>query len=435
MNLKDIREYIANILDYDPSSNVQYSAQIDDIINQHYRMLFSIKAFTFAQKEVEIPIKTDATFTASGVYNPALLATIVTATTAVPTWIEGNIVEINEVEYEVLYIDAGTPTTFYIKDNIATFTNVSIRFKQRFIKLPQDCVSILQVGRRSMTIAPSAVGRYVPLTRYEDEYYNLPLDEVNIPNYWVMQDSVSITSPSHPPAVTASATSAGQGARTVRVAMSYVLNDKRGQDFELESGLSPFTDTLSLSDTQRLTVTPPSLAKHGFSRRIYILNDSETPEFDGVYEVGTLIDTKISAAVNIDFTLASFTNGTFVLDNQRYKYPEGYAQQIRLYPRQSEDFNISVRYIYRPARLVEDTDTPELPQSHHLLLAYASLMDILNKHDNGPLATVYKNKYDEEIIKMEQRFLTQKPRRFVKGFMKESGVDTVPMFTPLKRVP
>ena len=62
-------------------------------------------------------------------------------------------------------------------------------------------------------------------------------------------------------------------------------------------------------------------------------------------------------------------------------------------------------------------------------------MDVLNKHDNAPLANVYKSKYEREIIKMEQRFLTQKPRRFVKGFMKESGVDTVPMFTPLKRVP
>ena len=48
---------------------------------------------------------------------------------------------------------------------------------------------------------------------------------------------------------------------------------------------------------------------------------------------------------------------------------------------------------------------------------------------------VIKKKYEEEVIKMEQRFLTQKPRRFVKGFMKESGVDTVPMFTPLRRIP
>ena len=94
-----------------------------------------------------------------------------------------------------------------------------------------------------------------------------------------------------------------------------------------------------------------------------------------------------------------------------------------------------MRYVYIPKRLQEPTDTPELPQSHHLILAYACLMDVLGKHDNPTLAGIYRRKYERELIKIEQRFLTQKPRRFVKGFMKESGVDTVPMFTPLKRIP
>jgi len=123
------------------------------------------------------------------------------------------------------------------------------------------------------------------------------------------------------------------------------------------------------------------------------------------------------------------------LDNERFQYTEGYRQQLRLYPRQSEDFELSVRYVYIPNRLQEPTDTPELPQSHHLILAYACLMDVLNKHDNPTLAGIYRRKYENELVKMEQRFLTQKPRRFVKGFMKESGVDTVPMFTPLRRIP
>jgi len=123
------------------------------------------------------------------------------------------------------------------------------------------------------------------------------------------------------------------------------------------------------------------------------------------------------------------------LDNERFPYTEGYRQQLRLYPRQNEDFEVSVRYVYIPSRLQEATDTPELPQSHHLILAYACLMDVLNKHDNPTLAGIYRRKYENELVKMEQRFLTQKPRRFVKGFMKESGVDTVPMFTPLRRIP
>ena len=71
MNLKDIRQYIANVIDYDPESNVDYTAQIDMIINYHYQQLFSTKAFTFAQKEESFEVYTDITYTASGIYNGA----------------------------------------------------------------------------------------------------------------------------------------------------------------------------------------------------------------------------------------------------------------------------------------------------------------------------------------------------------------------------
>ena len=435
MNLQDIRQYIANIIDYDPSTNREYTQQIDDVINHHYRMLFAAKAFTFAQKEVKLSIYTDDTRTASGSYNGVNKIFVVDTTNDLPSWIEGNIVEIDGVEYDVLYKDPVTLTRFYIDATMANFTGLTIKFKQRFIRLPQDCVSLLQVGRRSASISPSAVGRFIPLTRYEDEYYNLPLDEVNIPNYWIIQDSISMKAPTRPPTTTVNATSAGQGIRSVRVAQTYVKWDSAGQKYEMESGLSSFSDEIELNDTQQLRINVPVLASRiPFARRIYIFNSNNTQEFKGIYEVKK-IDVGGGGNIDIDFTQDSFEDGTFILDNERYSYFDGYVQRLRLYPRQSEDFELSVRYIYRPIRLQEDTDTPELPQSHHLILAYACLMDVLNKHDNPTLAGIYRRKYERELVKMEQRFLTQKPRRFVKGFMKESGVDTVPMFTPLRRIP
>ena len=435
MNLQDIRQYIANIIDYDPSTNREYTQQIEDVINHHYRMLFAEKAFSFAQKEVKLEVYTDATRIASGNYVSVSKLTVVDSTSDLPAWIEGNIVEIEGTEYEVLYRDPFVMTRFYIDASFGMFTSKTIKFKQRFIRLPQDCVSLLQVGRRSYTISPTDVGRFIPLTRYEDEYYNLPLDEVNIPNYWIIQDSISMRTPTRPPTVTANTTTAGQGVRSVRVAQTYVKWDSDGQKYEMESGLSSFSEEIELSDTQQLRINVPVLpSRIPFARRIYIYNANNTQEFKGVYEVDK-VDVGGGGNVDIDFTQDSFEDGTFILDNERYSYFDGYAQRLRLYPRQNEDFELSIRYIYRPPRLQEDTDTPQLPQSHHLILAYACLMDVLNKHDNPTLAGIYRRKYEREVVKMEQRFLTQKPRRFVKGFMKESGVDTVPMFTPLRRIP
>lgn len=103
MNLQDIRQYIANIIDYDPSTNREYTQQIEDVINHHYRMLFAEKAFSFAQKEVKLEVHTDATRVASGNYVSVSKLTVVDSTSDLPAWIEGNIVEIEGTEYEVLY--------------------------------------------------------------------------------------------------------------------------------------------------------------------------------------------------------------------------------------------------------------------------------------------------------------------------------------------
>ena len=435
MNLKDLREYIANVIDYDPSANADYNKQVDSIINHYYRMLFSSKEFTFAQKEVKVEVYKDQTVSATATYNMSSKLTTLYATLGLPAWAEGNIVEIEGVEYDVLYNEPGNSNECFVEGNVSYTGAKSIRFKNRFIRLPVDCVALLQVGRQSMTIAPSAVGRYVPMTRFEDEYYNMPLDEVNIPNYWIIQDDFMLTAPVVPPIVAVHASTAGKGVRTVRCAQTYLKWEKNGTAGEVESGLSPFSDPIELADNQILQITYPALPNNKpYARRVYIIDDSTSPKFKGVYEINK-VDPGFASTQLVEFTETEFSNGTFVLNNEQFKYPEGYRQQLRLYPRQNEDFELSVRYIYNPTQLVEDTDTPELPQSHQICLAYACLWDILNKHDNLSLGGIYKKKYMAEVIKMEQRFLTQKPRRFVKGFMKESGVDTLPMFTPLRRIP
>ena len=88
MNLREIREYIANITDYDPNVNKDYSAQVDNVINETYRMLFSEKPFTFAQKEVKIPIYTDAEYTASGVTGVIAGLTKIIIQPSLPDWVD-----------------------------------------------------------------------------------------------------------------------------------------------------------------------------------------------------------------------------------------------------------------------------------------------------------------------------------------------------------
>ena len=96
---------------------------------------------------------------------------------------------------------------------------------------------------------------------------------------------------------------------------------------------------------------------------------------------------------------------------------------------------MTVRYMYKPPRLVEDHDTPEFPNAHHLVLAYMALEQIYMKTDNLTQSNMYRMKADSEVVKMEKRYLTQAPKRWVKQFMPDGRTDAQPIYTALRHTP
>lgn len=63
------------------------------------------------------------------------------------------------------------------------------------------------------------------------------------------------------------------------------------------------------------------------------------------------------------------------------------------------------RYYRKPHRMGLQTDTPELPIEFHQLVIIKVLHDIYSKHDNLAQAQNYKKKYDEEIKRLERRYV------------------------------
>ena len=123
----------------------------------------------------------------------------------------------------------------------------------------------------------------------------------------------------------------------------------------------------------------------------------------------------------------------FEFNTEPYTAIDGNTQRIRLYPRQDQDYDITVRYMFRPQPLVNDNDTPEMPSSAHHILAYMALRELFVKLDNLPQANMYERKVAQEMVKLEQRYLTQIPRRFVKRGMLDGVVNPLPLYTPLTR--
>ena len=413
---------VANIVDYDPSVEA-YSNQITDLLNDAYYRLFSEKPFTFAQKEEIVVARGDLTYSL-GLTNGSSAVTMPIGTAATSAF-EGQIVEIDGTEYTIAWVNAAG-TTFYLTELFPGATAAySSTVKFRYLDMPQDCVALMNVAKRSMTLTPQEPGMFTALARYEDEYYNLPLDEVNLPHYWVPADEFHVTTPR---AVGTIVPSTAGAINTVNVSMSYVFAGR-------ESALSTPTEvTTTAANGGLLTITFDVLPNEtGYYRKIYISNP--TKNWKGYRAVRTtpgsgallLIDPQTNPGV---YGMPDFDDA-WEFQSYPYTASDGTTQRIRLYPRQDKDYNITVRYMYRPNPMVNDNDTPEFPSASHQILGYMALKEIFVKLDNLPQANLYERKAAQEMIRLEQRYLTQIPRRFIKRGMVDGRLSPLPLYTPL----
>ena len=118
------------------------------------------------------------------------------------------------------------------------------------------------------------------------------------------------------------------------------------------------------------------------------------------------------------------------------KFPEsgGATKRIRLYLRQSEDYDLSVRYVYRPQQLNEDRDTVEIPSSHAIYaIGYAVLENMAMNTDNDSRAVYYQRKKEQVLEELDSHFLTSIARRYIKDYM--SNRRMAPLYTKLTRNP
>ena len=413
MDLQALRDYATNVLDYDPTANPTFRAQLDRLLTDAYERIWSEKPWQFAQRDAGIVARPDAP-AAIGATNGS--PNLTHAGALLVGVMDGQIIEIGGEEYTIAYVRSGVLA--YLTEPFRGTTgayNANVIF--RFLDLPADAQMVMNVTHRTNSITPSDPGMMVALTRYEDEYYNLPLGEVSIPRYWVPQDPMTVPAPLTPSGVATVVAAPGKGARTIEIAMA---NEWGGRS----SGLSQVT-TLSLSDTQEVTLTPGVIPNQSGLYRVYYLRSPDL----GLYAFRRVTDTVGVSAVapnggvtlTPDTSVTNLTNQAYTLTAQRYQGDGGMRERFRLHPRQAEENTYTVRYLARPRPLVESTDTPDIPAAHRVVIAYLALVQILFKADNAAQSALYEKRADQEILKMERRYLIEAARRIVIGNFNTAG--------------
>lgn len=428
--LKDIRDFVKRNLDYTPTST-DFDKTLNQLINVQYMDLFTAKPYNFAQKEAKVKVYKDVTHSNVAAGGTSSAPTLTLSSGTLPTWIEGQIVEISTIggtaENEITFRQSSTVARYKGQYLFGTST---ITFKNRYIDLPEDCVEILNVSRRSLEITANNTGMYQAISRYEDEWHNLPLDETGEPYYWVYTDDYHLYSPSKF-AATGTGTAAGHGIRTVEVACAFAYRGANTDDYGIRySGLSS-PITVSLTDAQKLNVQISSdYSVDGLYKVVCFKSESNA------WNNWRILDLDDPTAFNktYDLTLAELQSNDVQVNYEKAPENGGNTKRIRLYQRQDEDYELSIRYVYRPQSMNEDQDTVEIPSSHAVYaIGYAVLENMAMNTDNDQRSVYYQKKKEQALDELDSHFLTSQARRYVKSYMSNKRMP--PIYTKLTRTP
>lgn len=440
MNLSELRAFCGNILDWDPD-NSQYKADLNKFLNEAQTRLLSDAPWSFRMFDVPCQAWTDSTFEI-GVANGS--ATITTSGTfplstsaALPgSPLDGAVAHFtdsSDVEHEIpiAWVSA-TNTAYFTRDYLGVTGTYTATFRQRKLYLPADTLKVNTVADLSQGTIPRP---QAVLTRFAEVRYGVDRTQLGTPVAYVPYSGVR-TNP--PRAVNGVSTTVGvsQGVRTINVYMCNVLTPTQpdassypqGVSGGRESALSA-VETYSLTALQTLSFTPETIPNvSGLYRRYYFT----CPEA-GIYAPVRVVSAggtpaagrdTVSPAGGVtlspDLSLSYLQSQTAQERLIRYVPTTGTYQSIELYPHPSSDRIMQANILRAAPRMVEDTDTPAVPDGYESLIAFMALELLAMKVGNEPLAQLYKRKADILHGRMAAQYM-DRPSQVIQRGMNALG--------------
>lgn len=487
---------IANILDYDPDVQ-SYRDEVNRIVNENYRNWFVSRPYSFSQKTIDIFTMPDAsvenatiTSSTSEVRNWIQSSTLDRDDAEYIGFVyrnrlthEGSILIVSSAEdstnngtYVVDKIDFGDNRVYVSKMSStpqvdwesATLDSITASVNQRYLTLPADVAQILSVGIRNLdegdgASGTNALGHIYNLTRRRDEELNLRYDLTGTPTEYIVYDSYpenTIDIDQFVPRAgkdfeveeVANATGWPQGKYQFK--MSYVW---RGVEGQLSDPYS-FEITASGKIPRFKTFDTTKQGFKGLRKKFYIRLQSITGKDGGTYEESFYRDLSNALGkptpntgasqyfyllidddeVQVDWPQAITALSVDSIDDL-FRFPRaeinvGSRKRLRLYPRPASITPVEFRYVYMPVLLEDDYDKPKCPDDTHRYLVYQSCADLFMKHNNPDMAAFYEKKAEKELMKIDNKYLTERSAYFIKkAFI--SGPLRVKPFQRLTKLP
>jgi len=440
MNLSQIRGRIKNQLSHTPIPSPAITGYLDSIINDAYEAIWTARPYTFNIKEMDKRYYEDFTPSATQSLDFTLGSRNVALDFALPErtdadnrdrFIGAVLKGPGGVYYTIENIfENGTGTNHFVLDRVfegPTVANtVSYSIAQKFQYLPNDVIEIMDITFPNFPINHGHRGKVQGIPRRTEGAISFNwLNTASRPNYYCAysKEHMDII-----PNGLAFSTTPGIGLvdDTYYFAVSAV--DHTGAD----SGMLDVRG-IDVTGTEAIEIrlqTPLALTDEGAKNRFRIYYALQRPNQDGYkfYEIGTLYEYGAGFASSLTFNLTTLRDikaGNY--QDKVWKEANG-SKKIQFYPRPTTvDANISLgsvdnelsffhlRYLYKPAKLVDDYDSPLIPTEFHRCIIHKALVDAHSKFGNDSAALVEERKFNEAMKKLNARYASEKDTLLVRS--------------------
>ena len=478
MRLRQMRDMVGSILDYDPNIT-SYKDEVNRVLNEIYIEFIALHPWPFSQVVVDDyalnDIKVDGlSTTATTAGNKSIsIPGIDLNYGGCVVQISGALDDEDNGEFFITGIDGTTvfmeklvagirqpqhPTQWYGWRSSNAHT-ITAHVMQRYLPLPTDCDYPVSINMRNPIEAGKAGYRAMyQLTRRRSEELNLKLDLEGSPTDWIAyntnpeklwqaKDFVPLPSDFTPNEAGVASNFWPQGDYEFK--FCYVFNGVPGP-------LSaPITFTVSLANAGLTFLTRDTTLNNlnGLHKKFYVrlknvgaapgYGDNQFRDvsayYTGVAGTGSTGAKVVEIAdddVSYDWPRLTIdpSNMDWWKSLPRAPENEGRCWQIQLYPRPSKgssDFGtpIRVRYVQQPNVLIEDNDTPTCPADTHRYLVYRTCEELFQKFNNVAQAEFYRRKADKDLLRIEQKHLTVGAGPYIKSGYKVGPVWSKPFVT------
>jgi hypothetical protein len=328
--------------------------------------------------------------------------------------ISGSAAADNNKEWRIVsVVSANAAIVETLNGGVASLTadaaaNKTFKVKHRFVILPEDLVQVLSFGVRSPENERQEFGY---LNKWLDEHLSLDIDLVSRPTDYIMVEDLILPTPVSTPAVADGGGGAGVPVEG-RYDVCYTFIK-----YGVNSAPSPVSAQVLLAVGDELDVTNiQNTTGMGLEKRIFFSVDSASNKFVQASAADLGVGVVASAPVTFQ------NSATFRVTSERLPENEGRYRQLRPYPRQDTDYEATLRYTYRPSRLLDNSDAPIIPAEYHKYLVYRTCQELFVKHDNINQSELYRVRADEILFQMERRYLTESATTWIKNVWRQSAI-------------